>query len=257
MVWERGKVSSTDRTEGCSNTVISLHMKETGWNIEFYCLPERQTVYVVLLVSPGDWLPTFLWLVQEDFHVPSSNSEIKKGPSVLLPSLPPLLQSFVLMVSNPNSSSLMCSGFAGSIRYHVLILPSACSARSCFLLFHTHWQAYCPSYGTQTAFYSTPLFCASIHQKILQSTLRKMCCWHREQKMHPDRTSRVLPSASIFLSSSGSAIHFAQKRQPSTTRRILVMSLHRSKAILWAAVFCWWLWASVNFAKICFKVRGI
>lgn len=178
MVWERGKVSSTDRTEGCSNTVVSLHMKETGWNIEFYCLPERQTVYVVLLVSPGDWLPTFLWLVQEDFHVPSSNSEIKKGPSVLLPSLPPLLQSFVLMVSNPNSSSLMCSGFAGSIRYHVLILPSACSARSCFLLFHTHWQAYCPSYGTQTAFYSTPLFCASIHQKILQSTLRKMCCWH-------------------------------------------------------------------------------
>ena len=67
-------------------------------------------MYVVLLVSPGDWLPTFLWLVQGDFHVPSSNSKIKKGPSVLFPSLPSLLQSFVLMVSDPNSSSLMCSG---------------------------------------------------------------------------------------------------------------------------------------------------
>lgn len=101
-------------------------------------------MYVTLLVSQRDWLPAFLLLVQGDFHLPSSNSKIKKGPSVLSPSLPSLLWSFVLIISNTNLFSPMSSVYCLVCQVHVLIFPSVCYAFRCFL---PPWHVYLPNPG--------------------------------------------------------------------------------------------------------------
>lgn len=99
-------------------------------------------MYVTLLVSRRDWLPAFLLLVQGDFHLPSSNSKIKKGPSVLSSSLPSLLWPFVLTVSNTNSFSSMSSVHCLVCKVHVLIFPLVCYALRCFLQFLIPWHVY-------------------------------------------------------------------------------------------------------------------
>lgn len=101
-------------------------------------------MYVTLLVSWRDWLPAFLLLVQGDFHLPSSNSKIKKRPSVLSSSLPSLLWSFVLIISNTNSFSLKSSVHCLVCQVHVLIFPSVCYALRYFLI---PWHVYLPNPG--------------------------------------------------------------------------------------------------------------
>lgn len=98
-------------------------------------------------MSPRDWRPAFLLLVQGDFHLPSSNSKIKKG-TICSFSFNPLVITVLcshglVLIHPPHCPQYI----AWSVRYHVPIFLAVCFVLSCFLCSLIHWHMYLPRPG--------------------------------------------------------------------------------------------------------------